>query len=149
MELQGNFNWDKWDLNLAGTYLHTKAWEQTNATSNAPPSYAPIKQTYTPEWEGSVRLTYRPDNRLAVFSEMKYVGEMYFNKYSQDQVQSKLTTVGLGVKYKVDKDFQLTAGVNDLFNKGPESLCQTKTYDALIQYPIQGRTYYATLQYRY
>lgn len=149
MELQGNFNWDKWDLNLAGTYLHTKAWEQTNATSNAPPSYAPIKQTYTPEWEGSVRLTYRPDNRLAVFSEMKYVGEMYFNKYSQDQVQSTLTTVGLGVKYKVDKDFQLTAGVNDLFNKGPESLCQTKTYDALIQYPIQGRTYYATLQYRY
>lgn len=149
LELQGNFNWNKWDLNLAGTYLHTKAWEQSNVTSNAPPVYAQIQQTYTPEWEGSVRLTYRPDSRLAVFSEMKYVGEMYFNIYSADQVQSALTTVGLGVKYKVDKDFQLTAGVNDLFNKGPESLCKTKEYDGLIQYPIQGRTYYATLQYRY
>ena len=150
LELQGNFNWDKWDLNLAGTYLHTKAWEQSNATtSNAPPIYARIQQTYTPEWESSVRLTYRPDSRLAIFSEMKYVGEMYFNKYSMDEVQSALTTVGLGVKYKVDKDFQLTAGVNDLFNKGPESLCKTKNFDGLLQYPIQGRTYYATLQYKY
>ncbi len=156
VELQGNFSWNKWDLNLASTYLHTKAWEQSNATSNAPPVYAKIKQTYTPEWEGSVRLTYRPDRQLAIFSEMKYVGAMYFNKYSQAEVQSSLTTVGLGAKYKMTKDCQLIAGVNDLFDKGPEmrltredSAISASLKNSLLQYPLQGRTYYMTLQYKY
>ena len=33
--------------------------------------------TYTPEWEGTVRLAYRPDVRWAIFGQLHYTGTMY------------------------------------------------------------------------
>jgi vitamin B12 transporter len=157
LELQGNFNWDKWDMNLAGTYIKTKAWDKNNSPTGDN-VFREISQTYTPEWEGSVRLTYQPDNKTSIFSEVKYVGEMYYSKDDLTRTQSALTTIGLGVKYKFDKDLQVVTGVNDLFNKGPESRSRWySTIDTgtivsqnyLNEYPLQGRTYYVTLQYKY
>lgn len=157
VELQADFHWDKWDMNLAGTYLHTRQYDKFNQ----PDSFTGDKffwmpQLYTPEWEGSMRLTYRPDNRLAIFGELKYIDEMYCWQNDPQKVQSSLTTVGLGAKYKIDKDCQIIAGVNDIFDKGPEMTFTTGTYggmqanqNKLTEYPLQGRTYYVTLQYKY
>lgn len=155
VELQGNFSWDKWDMALAGTYMHTKQQTKNDSPTGTGETYYWMPQLYAPDWEGSVRLTYRPDNRLAIFSELKYIDKMYCWQQDPDKVQSSLTTVGLGAKYKIGKDLQIVAGVNDLFDKGPEmtftSTTNTpgETQNKLIEYPLQGRTYYVTLQYKY
>ncbi|WP_371369729.1 TonB-dependent receptor [Sporomusa rhizae] len=160
VELQADFNWDKWDMSLAGTYLHTKQQTKYNAPSSSTGEiYFSYPQLYTPEWEGSARLTYRPDNRLAVFGEVKYIDEMVtgIGAYDKPYGQTSLTTVGLGAKYKIDKDCQIIAGVNDLFDKGPEMTFNSgnnysgswQAQNMLLEYPLQGRTYYVTLQYKY
>ncbi len=158
VELQGNFSWDKWDMTLAGTYMHTKQQTKNDSPTGTGETYYWMPQLYAPDWEGSVRLTYRPDNRLAIFSELKYIDKMYCWQQDPDKVQSSLTTIGLGAKYKIDKYLQIIAGVNDLFDKGPE-MTFTSTgnlsnplgdkQNKLIEYPLQGRTYYVTLQYKY
>lgn len=163
-ELQANLSWDKWDMNLAATYMHTKAQRKfTNPTADNPEIYYDIPQIYSPEWEGSMRLTYRPDKKTSIFTELKYVDEMYIG-YGWEKKQKSLTTVGLGVKRNFTKDLQMIVGVNDLFNKGPElRLVETDmdyngnhpSVPSQIYYPLnpdnptQGRTYYMTLQYKY
>lgn len=158
VELQGDFHWDKWDMNLAGTYMHTRQQVKFNKPdSHTGDTYFDMPQLYAPKWEGSARLTYRPDNRLAIFGEVKYIDEMYSSQEDWNKIQSSMTTVGLGAKYKMTKDCQLTVGVNDLFDKGPEMRITDKAYsdisaslkNSLLEYPLQGRTYYMTLQYKY
>ena len=75
--------------------------------------------TYTPEWEGTVRLAYRPDVRWAIFGQLHYTGTMYTAQLGGGDLsqESALTQLDLGVKYQPTKDWQLTVGVNDLFNK--------------------------------
>lgn len=153
VEMQGNFSWNKWDLNLAATYMHTKAQDK-NDSPTGDNVYRNQPHLYAPDWEGSVRLTYRPDSRTSIFTELKYVDEMYCWNQLPQYVQSSLTTIGLGAKYKIDKDIQIIAGVNDLFDKGPESRFTSISYDRThqnkpIEYPLQGRTYYVTMQYKY
>ena len=60
------------------------------------------------------------------------------------------TTVGLGAKYKFTKDTRITVGVNNLFDKSQ----YRRSYDIWTgwanttqQYPLLGRTYYATMQW--
>ncbi len=155
VELQGDFHWDKWDMNLAGTYMHTKQWSKNDSPTSTEVGNFSTPHLYAPEWEGSMRLTYRPDNRLAIFGELKYIDKMYCWQEEPQHVQSSLTTVGLGAKYKIDKDCQIIAGVNDLFDKGPEMTFTSGSrefgteHNKLIEYPLQGRTYYVTLQYKY
>ncbi|WP_425474363.1 TonB-dependent receptor [Sporomusa termitida] len=159
VELQSSLKWDKWDLDLSATYLNTKAQTKYGNRPDSPDSYwQDIVQPYTPDWEGSLRLTYRPDTRTALFAEVKYVDEMYVRE-SVSKWQTALTTVGLGVKHKLNKDLQFTVGVNDLFNKGPEIeeraiITNPTNPDYPVQitqaaYPMQGRTYYATMQYNF
>ena len=162
VELQTNLSWDKWDMNLAGTYMHTKA-QNTNDSPTGIDYYVDIPLAFSPEWEGSLRLTYRPDQKTSIFSEVKYVDQMFASS-GWSMKQSSLTTVGLGVKHKFTKDLQLTVGVNDLFDKGPDlrlvesgldydgrpvTLSSQINYPLNIDCPIQGRTYYVTLQYKY
>lgn len=165
LEFQAGSNWKKWDLNLAGTWM----WERKAWTRNPTPTnwgydmYIEQYYTYTPEWEGALRLTYRPGAQIAIFSELKYEGEMYCwaeqNEADGIRILEALTTVGLGAKYRFHKDFQAVAGVNDLFNRGPDRRVRCKTtsdsgtrydyYYYLSDYPLQGRTYYLTLQFKY
>lgn len=163
VELQTNLKWRKWDMNLAATYMHANHQRQDNSPTGDK-VYNELPLSFTPEWEGSLRLTYHPDAKTAIFSELKYVDQMYV---SQDwsTLQTALTTVGLGVKHLFNPDWQLTVGVNDLFNRGPalrlldsgldSSGKPMPDYVVPLPYakntdcPTQGRTYYLTLQYRY
>lgn len=65
--------------------------------------------------------------------------------------QSSLTTMDVGVKYKFNKSLQLAVGCNDVLNKANDMYLNMYGNGEIrnIQYPIQGRTYYATLQYTY
>lgn len=162
-ELQTNLSWDKWDMNLAATYTHVNAQRKYNNPTGTGDTYYDMPMTYTPEWEGSLRLTYRPDQKTGIFTEFKYVDQMFVGE-GWEKKQTSLTTVGLGVKHKFDQDLLVTVGVNDLFDKGPDltyvksgldydgnpnTWPSTITHPLNPDHPTQGRTYYVTLQYKY
>lgn len=75
--------------------------------------------TYQPKWEGTARFTYRPDKQWSLFTQCRYVDQMQLSIYDDASrtVQSSLTTWDLGVKYKINKSFQLAVGCNDIFNR--------------------------------
>ncbi|MFA7069205.1 MAG: TonB-dependent receptor, partial [Acidaminococcaceae bacterium] len=164
IELQTDFNWKKWDLNLEATYLNTSAarWDDSAAVGQSEATAYSVHQTYTPKWEGYARVNYRPDKKTTFFGEVKYVDEMYTN-YNEGApiIQDSLTTVGLGVKHNFTKNLQLVIGCNDIFDRGPKIKCRQYDYSVNpitngrvmwennAEYPLQGRTYYTTLQYKF
>lgn len=159
VELQADLSWQKWDVNLQATYTDPsnvlydlsaipgqQEWNKDGKIEGV--------MTYQPKWEGTARFTYRPDKNWSLFTQMRHVG-----KVTTDAVplttgalpwQSSLTTMDVGVKYKINKSLQVAVGCNDVLNKANDMYLRT-TYSEMrnILYPIQGRTYYATLQYTY
>ena len=159
-ELQADLSWKKWDLHLQATY--TRPRNVVRDSSALPESefwknHGVLKGylTYQPRWEGTARFTYRPNHRLSIFAQFRYVGEMITSRIplaTGDYVfQSSLSTWDLGIKCKVTDNFQLAFGVNDVFNKACNMYQRYKsgTDYRNIQYPIQGRSYYVTFQYKF
>lgn len=160
LEIQADLSWKKWDLNLQGTY--TKPKDVIYDLSKLPGAgywgnngVFPGYLTYQPEWEGTMRLTYRPSTQWGIFGQLRYVDRMRTSLYNDGAAgeQSSLTTLDLGVKYKPNTNTQIIIGVNDLLNKANDMYLTNPFYPnweaSNIQYPIQGRTYYATLQYNF
>lgn len=160
VELQADMSWQKWDVNLQATYtqptdiIYDKS-ALPNSQSFAKDGVITGVMTYQPKWEGTARFTYRPDKQWSLFTQCRYVDQIQLSIYDDASrtVQSSLTTWDLGVKYKINKSFQLAVGCNDIFNRALD-MYQKNTFFANsnaynIQYPLQGRTYYATLQYTY
>lgn len=166
VELQTGLNWEKLSFDLQATYTKVQL-QRRNSTFADYGEIGPWRDVwppYAPEWEGSARLTYHPTGRLAIFGEIKYVGE-YFTDYEKDKrggqasylsgkPVASLTTVAAGIKWKPNTTLQVTLGCNDIFNKGPKM----KIYSPLLaavdgfinpEFPIQGRTYYATVRYEF
>ena len=155
LELQADLSWQKWDVNLQATYTKPKDvfYDRTKL-----PGYSDLiiegYLTYQPQWEGTARLTYRPDTNWSLFTQLRYVDWMVTDPIPLNTGatanQSSLTTMDVGVKYKINKSLQVAVGCNDVLNKANDMYLKTD-YNAMrnISYPIQGRTYYATLQYTY
>ena len=156
IELQSNFNWNKFDLDLQATYTKTKS-KSRNSTSAGGFDYTDVWATFQPEWEGNVRFTYRPVDTLDIFAEAHYT-DMYYTSRTKDDRGGEhaylsgmpvddLLVFNTGIKWKMKDGWQLAIGCNDVFNKGPEQ--QINYYNlGLInpEFPVQGRTYYATLK---
>lgn len=159
IELQADLSWQKWDVNLQATYSDPsnilydmsaipgqQVWNKDGKIEGV--------MTYQPKWEGTARFTYRPDKNWSLFAQMRHVGKVvtYAIPLTTGTVpwQSSLTTMDVGVKYKIHKSLQVAVGCNDVLNKANDMYLET-TYGEMrnILYPIQGRTYYATLQYTY
>lgn len=159
-ELQADLSWKKWDLHLQATYTRPRNVVRDNSAlpeSEFWKNHGVLKGylTYQPRWEGTARFTYRPNHRLSIFAQFRYVGEMITSRKplaTGDYVfQSSLSTWDLGIKCKVTDNFQLAFGVNDVFNKACNMYQRYKsgTDYRNIQYPIQGRSYYVTFQYKF
>lgn len=162
IELQSSFKWNKFDLDLQVTYLNTSAYNKHTATQFG--EYAPVWPTYQPEWEGNIRLTYRPSEKFSVFAEGHYTDEYftYYNKATSGKLSPYLSgkpvcslfVMNSGLKWMPKKNWQLTFGCNDILNKGPKSKIRS---DAAFmvpgyinpEFPIQGRTYYVTVRYQF
>lgn len=162
VELQSSFKWDKFDLDLQVTYLNTSAYNKHTATQFG--NYAPVWPTYQPEWEGNIRLTYRPSEKFSLFAEGHYTDEYftYYNKATSGKLSPYLSgkpvcslfVMNSGLKWMPKKNWQLTFGCNDILNKGPKSKIRS---DAAFmvpgyinpEFPIQGRTYYVTARYQF
>ena len=162
IELQSSFKWNKFDLDLQVTYLNTSAYNKHTATQFG--EYAPVWPTYQPEWEGNIRLTYRPSEKFSLFAEGHYTDEYftYYNKATSGKLSPYLSgkpvcslfVMNSGLKWMPKKNWQLTFGCNDILNKGPKSKIRS---DAAFmvpgyinpEFPIQGRTYYVTARYQF
>lgn len=159
VELQADLSWQKWDVNLQATYTDPsnvlydlsaipgqQEWNKDGKIEGV--------MTYQPKWEGTARFTYRPDKNWSLFTQMRHVGKVTTGAVPLTTGalpwQSSLTTMDVGVKYKINKSLQVAVGCNDVLNKANDMYLRT-TYSEMrnILYPIQGRTYYATLQYTY
>lgn len=116
------------------------------------------------------------DHRLTTYIEANRTGRIWRDVTTYEM---PLTTVGLGAHLRLPYDLTLSFGLNDLFNKGPQqklkgpdhrhaySHCDstdiiyclfgggTKQYTELhameynVQYPQQGRTWYASLGWKF
>lgn len=163
IELQTSFNWNKFDFDLQTTYI-TSHMQQRNSTPAGGYDYTDVWATYQPEWEGNARVTYRPQDGLDIFAEAHYTDSYYTYKvkdsrggeyaYLSGKPVTSLLVYNLGVKVKMSKAVQLMLGCNDIFNEGPKQKIRSNT--AYVEpgyinpeFPIQGRTYYATVRYEF
>lgn len=164
VEVGALFKWNRIDLNIAGTWQ--KAEYSGGKMGNI---FNGMKSTisYTPEWVWNVRLNYLfPGDKLNVFAEYNYIDKQLVNYSGDNDISTanylqQLSTLDLGLKYKFDKNWRLTAGVNDIFDAGHDQRlmnygtvgssgstgythkCSTPTY------PAAGRMYYTTVEYSF
>ena len=69
-----------------------------------------------------------------------------------------LTVLNMGLKWKPRPDMQLLFGCNDVFNRGPQQKVTVQAVSsggiqeyitANPEYPLQGRTFFATFRYEF
>jgi outer membrane receptor protein involved in Fe transport len=113
----------------------------------------------SPEWEASLRGDFRvPHLPLTIFAEHHYTGKVPIGFHSDGgQIwEEKLETINLGFRAEIMEGLQLTAGINDVFNKAPEqghyymdqpSWPVPDGATSTLYFPKMGREYYATVQY--
>ena len=63
----------------------------------------------------------------------------------------ELLVFNTGVKVNMKNNWELSLGCNDVFNKGPEQKIYYSQggYYVNPEFPVQGRTYYATVKYKF
>ena len=157
IELQTNFRWKKFDLDLQGTYLKSSAERRNSSTQYG---WSEVHPTFQPEWEFNTRLTYCPAASWQVFGELHYISKYYTHYMIDPQAPelsgrptAALTTVNLGARWSPRKDMMLSVGVNDIFDRGPKQRVRSlqgygdSGTGANIEYPLQGRTYYMSFRY--
>ena len=169
LELTTDIQWKKFDLLLNATYTNLKV-ERQYSSLDSYGGHVPwheIWATFQPKWEGSARLSYAPNKKISFYVEGKYTGKMYTSyaydgllKSADGSPQESLFTMGIGTKWEPTPNCLITIGCNDVFNKGPKmkilfledgsiaGLPVGKVY-VNPEYPIQGRTVFATVKYRF
>ena len=105
-----------------------------------------------PEYECFVRVTrsFLKDDAASAFVELNYTDGNYYDSAETIQMDN-LLTVGLGLKYRLSEKAKITLGVKDLFDKSPD-VNMFAVYNGpsrTMWYPLQGRTYYATLTWEF
>lgn len=97
-----------------------------------------------PEWESLLRLTRSRlfSDKTSCFVELHYTGNNYFDDAERIEMDD-LFTVGLGFKYLFSDRANLVVGVDDIFDKAPDT-CLVPTGNGptrTLWYPLQGRTF--------
>jgi len=165
IELQTNFHWKKFDLDIEGTHLNIQA-QRRDSSPGVHYDWFEVRPTYQPEWEGNVRLTYRPTEKWLFFGEMHYVSQ-YYTHYAIPQTKNliekelagrpraALRTVNVGLKWSPRKNMTFSLGCNDVFDEAVKlKVHSVQRYLSdpswvNIEYPLQGRSYYMTFRYEF
>lgn len=159
IELQSGLKWKHVSLDLDATYTKIKAQQKIDShIPGGDGEWFDVNATYQPKWESNLRLSYFPSPKFTIFGEAHYT-----DSYDTYHVQSSssdlidlgcptpsVTVVNAGIKLKPNKSWQLTFGCNDIFNRNPKM--KISVGDNLYvnsQYPLQGRTYYASIRYEF
>ena len=159
-ELSTNFKWKKWELDVKATETIVSVQKRNSSVNYA---YTDCLSTFQPRWESNIRLLFHPNARWSIFGEMHYTDDYftYYGKFSDTDSHvtylggkpvGNLTVYNAGVKLQPSPAWQLTFGCNDIFDKGPRQKVSSSTFSFGTGYinpefPLQGRTYYATFKY--
>ena len=140
VEVESVIDWNKWNLRMAATWMSAK---------NTTDDYRKDRQLPNrPKWEGFLRLTRKlfKDDAASAFVELNYIGENYYDTIGTIKMDDILT-VGLGFRYSFTKTSRITVGVKDLFDRSPETQMYAVNNgpSRTMWYPLQGRTFYATM----
>lgn len=159
IELQSGLKWKHVSLDLDATYMNIKAEQKIDAhIPGGNGRWFSTHATYLPKWEGSLRLSYFPSPKFTVFGEVHYTDAIYTDSHNAPSLTGidlgypnpSITVVNAGIKLQPNKAWQLTFGCNDIFNRNPKM--KISIGDGLYvnpQYPLQGRTYYASIRYEF
>ncbi|MFA7620722.1 MAG: TonB-dependent receptor [Aminobacteriaceae bacterium] len=142
VEVESALRRGPWELFTSVTWM--------DAVNETPGDYRYGKRLPNrPELEGLLRLTRGfAEGRGSLFTELHYTGEMYFDS-AETILSGNLFTVGAGGKYEISDTLRISAGVDDLFDRGPEVLREGGGTgpDRTMYYPFQGRSFYLTLNW--
>lgn len=159
IELQSGLKWKHVSLDLDATYTKIKAQQKNDKhIPGGDGEWYDVNATYQPKWESNLRLSYFPSPKFTIFGEAHYTDWYYtchVTSSSSDLIDlgcptPSVTVVNAGIKLKPNKSWQLTFGCNDIFNRNPKM--KISVGDNLYvnsQYPLQGRTYYASIRYEF
>jgi len=152
IELQSGLKWKHVSLDLDATYTKIKAQQKIDShIPGGDGEWFDVNATYQPKWESNLRLSYFPSPKFTIFGEAHYT-DSYYTYMDKDLgcPTPSVTVVNAGIKLKPNKSWQLTFGCNDIFNRNPKM--KISVGDNLYvnsQYPLQGRTYYASIRYEF
>ncbi len=140
IELESSAEFDKWRFDLSATWMDAKNTTYDFRDDSPLPN--------RPKWEGLFRMSrkFGAEDKSSVFAELHCIGSNYYDTVGTIKMDD-LCTVGLGVKYQFAKDAKLILGVDDIFDKSPDTQMYA-VYNGparTMWYPLQGRTLYATL----
>ena len=141
LELEGSIKWDDWEVYGSATWM--------DAVNKTPGFRYGMRIPNRPEYEGFLRVARNnllKNKRLSAFAEARYIGNNFYDQL-QEVKQDDLLTFGVGLRYSIKDDLKLVVGVDDIFDKGPDVLflAEGRGPDRVMWYPLQGRTYYASL----
>ena len=152
IELQSGLKWKHVSLDLDATYTKIKAQQKYDKhIPGGDGEWYDVNATYQPKWESNLRLSYFPSPKFTIFGEVHYTDS--YDTYMDMDLgcpTPSVTVVNAGIKLKPNKSWQLTFGCNDIFNRNPKA--KISVGDNLYvnsQYPLQGRTYYASIRYEF
>ncbi|QDR81794.1 TonB-dependent receptor domain-containing protein [Sporomusa termitida] len=158
LELSHNMKWQRVNLAVAATWQKSK---ELDGGLGYKYNWAQSGASFVPEWVVSARLDYLfPGDKLNVFGEYRYTAKEVLrgedssgedNPNVPTDVRDAYSLVDLGIKYKFDKNWRLSAGVNDVFDQGKDVyITRNMNRDMTPSYyPLAGRTYYTTMEYRF
>lgn len=152
IELQSGLKWKHVSLDLDATYTKIKAQQKIDShIPGGDGEWFDVNATYQPKWESNLRLSYFPSPKFTIFGEAHYTDS--YDTYMDMDLgcpTPSVTVVNAGIKLKPNNSWQLTFGCNDIFNRNPKM--KISVGDNLYvnsQYPLQGRTYYASIRYEF
>jgi vitamin B12 transporter len=142
IEFEAALLWRDWELTASATWLHAM-----NTTKKVFGFRDGMRLPHKPEYEGFVRLTRNmKKGRLSAFAEVHYCGPNYFDSIETVEMD-RFVTANVGLKWKITDSVKLSIGVDDVFDE----LSDVKLRPVLngpvsmLWYPLQGRTFYASL----
>jgi outer membrane receptor for ferrienterochelin and colicin len=146
LELTHSMKWRRVGLSLAATLQRSRGSIDGITFSGLARNIA-----YTPEKVLNARLDYIfPGDKLSMFAEFHYTDKQSIGISEDDESSlDSLQTVNFGAKYAFGKGWKLSAGVNDLFDKGRDMRMRWAGRTLTPNHPLTGRTYYATLEYSF
>lgn len=160
IELSHHMTWNRLNLALAATWQKGKTTQTVEGYEVSAMSTG--NNSFVPEWVVNARLDYTfPGNRFNLFGEYRFNGKEVIQGSSSSSedlghtvmsVRDSYAMVDLGAKYQFDNGIKLSAGVNDVFNRGYKVMVSTKYYygpRVANLYPLPGRMYYATIGYSF
>lgn len=159
IELSHHMKWNRLNFALTGTWQKGRGGVDLEGASVS--SITRGNSHFVPNWVIDSRIDYTfPGDKLSIFGEYQYHGrEVVWGRSSSPtpeqgpKFKEAYSLFNIGAHYKFNKALRLSLGVNDVFNKGYKVLCNEwgsfGMYKYELDYPMPGRTYYGTLEYRF